>query len=436
MCIALGGVKTMKSQSSHRNDMMAGKSLPLYYIASALLLLAILVVAGCGSDSSDSSSTSPPATLSETVSEGPLAGATVSVFSVNPVNGANQGLLGETQTDSAGTFIIHLGAAPQGPVRITASGGTFVSEQDGTTIGGSAELSLLLGSINSGFSGLSINPLTQFVSSLTVGRLRSGGDSVAVALPDAIGAIENYYGLASNPAFASPNYSAGAIGTDAGKVGLVLGALINEDQQLCPGHPGGLVDALSADIADGSFDGSSFATPVAYCGGTLEPIAGTSIFQDALSGVGQLQLTTAAFVFGGPGNALTANGITLVQIQLPLAAINPSIGLAAPPPVNSFAASTASMNVARDGATATLLPNGKVLIAGGSGFTLPFPILTPLNSVELYDPVTNSFAASTPSMNAARSGATATLLPNGKVLIAGGTPNQEVLLNSTDLYTP
>jgi hypothetical protein len=54
-----------------------------------------------------------------------------------------------------------------------------------------------------------------------VGRLRSGGDSVAVALPDALGAIENYYGLASNPAFASPNYSAGAIDTDAGKVGLV-----------------------------------------------------------------------------------------------------------------------------------------------------------------------------------------------------------------------
>jgi len=315
------------------------------------------------------------------VSEGPLSGATVSVFSVNPVNGVNQSLLGQTQTDSAGNFSIHLSAAPPGPARITASGGAFVSEQDGATIGGPAELSLLLGNIGSGFSGLSINPLTQFVSALTVGKLRSGGNSVVAALAAAIRAIENDYGLANNPAFDSPNYSAGAIGTDAGKVGLVLGALINEDQQLCPGNPGGLVDALSADIADGAFDGVSFGAPVSYCGGTLEPIAGTSIFQDALSGVQQLQLVTGAFVFGGPGNALTANGITPAQLLLPLAAINPGVALAAPPPVNSFAASTPSMNAARASATATLLPNGKVLIAGGSAN--PKAVL---NSTEIYTP--------------------------------------------------
>jgi hypothetical protein len=105
--------------------------------------------------------------------------------------------------------------------------------------------------------------------------------------------------------------------------------------------------------------------------------------------------------------------------------------------VNSFAASTPSMNVARFGATATLLPSGKVLIAGGNT-TGPFRgAFTPLNSTELYDPVTNSFAASTPSMNAARVSATATLLPNGKVLIAGGLDiTTEQVLTSTELYDP
>ncbi len=64
--------------------------------------------------------------------------------------------------------------------------------------------------------------------------------------------------------------------------------------------------------------------------------------------------------------------------------------------------------------TATLLPNGKVLVAGGfnGGFTI-------LTSAELYDPASGSWTA-TGSLNTARAYHTATLLPNGKVLVAGG----------------
>jgi hypothetical protein len=46
------------------------------------------------------------------------------------------------------------------------------------------------------------------------------------------------------------------------------------------------------------------------------------------------------------------------------------------------------MNTARLDATATLLPNGKVLIAGG----LSISLLMSLASTELYDPATNKFA--------------------------------------------
>jgi hypothetical protein len=88
------------------------------------------------------------------------------------------------------------------------------------------------------------------------------------------------------------------------------------------------------------------------------------------------------------------------------------------PATNSFAApaETASMNTARGGASATPLLSGKVLIAGGSTETDDFPYfasLQPLSSTELYDPVTNSFAAAgeTASMNNARAGAQAILLP-------------------------
>ena len=58
-----------------------------------------------------------------------------------------------------------------------------------------------------------------------------------------------------------------------------------------------------------------------------------------------------------------------------------------------------------------------------------------LDSTELYDPATNTFAASasTPAMNARRlpSATAATPPPNGKVFIAGGSGS-----SSTELYTP
>ena len=88
-------------------------------------------------------------------------------------------------------------------------------------------------------------------------------------------------------------------------------------------------------------------------------------------------------------------------------------------------------------ATATLLPNGKVLIAGGIGSGG-----TDVSGTDIYDPITNTFAASTPSMNEARDSSTATLLPNGTVLIAGGrivplfAPITAVPLSSTEVYSP
>ena len=74
---------------------------------------------------------------------------------------------------------------------------------------------------------------------------------------------------------------------------------------------------------------------------------------------------------------------------------------------------TGSMITGRDTHTATLLLNGKVLIAGGSNLDKS------LASAELYDPATATFSA-TGNMVAARYAATATLLQDGRVLVAGG----------------
>jgi hypothetical protein len=91
-------------------------------------------------------------------------------------------------------------------------------------------------------------------------------------------------------------------------------------------------------------------------------------------------------------------------------------------------ASTANMSVARAGHTATLLANGKVLIAGGYNGDY-------LASAEIYDPLANSFTP-VKAMNAARSGHVATLLPNGKVLLVGGVGTGWTFLARAEIYDP
>ena len=96
--------------------------------------------------------------------------------------------------------------------------------------------------------------------------------------------------------------------------------------------------------------------------------------------------------------------------------------------LGTFAA-TGSMAEGRDVHTATLLPSGKVLIAGGINMGAY------LGSAELYDPSAGGFTV-TGSMTATRMNHTATLLPNGKVLIAGGTGNGGQYFASAELYDP
>jgi hypothetical protein len=433
-------------------------------------------------------------TLSGTATQGTgMSGATVTAFAVNTSDGSNGATLGSGPTDSAGNFAITLESAPNAPVRLLATGGTFTSVMDGTTITSRNLISALLGVVTGSLSGISLNPLTKFVNNVTVGTLThpaSGKAPVdfATALANATTTIETDYGLKSDPAMLMPDYTAGGIGTDAGNLGLILGGLINLDEHLVPANckPGGLVSVLAGDIADGVYDGASFGTPLNYCGVPLPAIAGISEFQDALSGLQQLQLIQQAFVFGGTGNILTSSGITASQLVPSLANINLAVAAAAPPSINSFAAAgdTATLRHPRSSlfSTGTMLTSGRFLIAGGAtstnteitsetydqnlnlslggpnlnearsdaaaarlqdgrvfvagGLNLGGQGLSYLNSTEIFDSAKKTFALG-PALKTARYSATATLLPTGKVLIAGGLGNQfPSELASTEIYDP
>ncbi|MBZ5609163.1 MAG: hypothetical protein LAP38_12950 [Acidobacteriia bacterium] len=107
---------------------------------------------------------------------------------------------------------------------------------------------------------------------------------------------------------------------------------------------------------------------------------------------------------------------------------------------------TGNLNTGRFHHTGTLLPNGKVLIAGGSyshptiGIDAYFDVLA---GAELYDPTTGRFTPAG-NMTMHRSYHTATLLPNGKVLIVGGArlttgaqpPSAELYDPITGTFTP
>ena len=89
---------------------------------------------------------------------------------------------------------------------------------------------------------------------------------------------------------------------------------------------------------------------------------------------------------------------------------------------------TGSMLAARTMFTATLLGNGKVLVAGGSNV-----FGQGISGAELYDPATGTFAA-TGSLASSRHIHAAALLNDGKVLITGGWNNGG--LAGSELYNP
>lgn len=96
-------------------------------------------------------------------------------------------------------------------------------------------------------------------------------------------------------------------------------------------------------------------------------------------------------------------------------------------------AETARMHIARASQSSTLLPDGKVLIAGGFGGSGTES--DPYRSTEIYDPRTGSFQPAG-NMSIGRSGHTATLLKSGKLLIAGGWTGRYNLRRSAELYDP
>jgi len=96
---------------------------------------------------------------------------------------------------------------------------------------------------------------------------------------------------------------------------------------------------------------------------------------------------------------------------------------------------TGNLSTFRHNHTATLLPSGKVLVTGGSGSFGVCPELD--DTAELYDPATGQWSAAS-RLTTPRGSHKAILLPNGKVLVVGGGVADPscFALASSELYDP
>lgn len=167
--------------------------------------------------------------------------------------------------------------------------------------------------------------------------------------------------------------------------------------------------------------------------------------------------TGQVLITGGINGSVNQNGTPLASAELfTPGSIPGSPGTFSPttlfdPAAGVFTTTVTTMNTPRYWHTATLLPNGKVLIAGGTATLGNFNpqdssyVVTAgangtaqnaLATAEIFDPLTGTFVYTSGPMTTARSRHTATLLLDGTVLIAGGIDNNGDAINSAEIYNP
>jgi Galactose oxidase, central domain len=181
------------------------------------------------------------------------------------------------------------------------------------------------------------------------------------------------------------------------------------------GAAGGTIDA-SGDYVAPTVQGTFHVVATSVADPTKSATATVTVVASGFLPTGNMTTPrgdhTATFL--STGEALVAGGINHYELALsPNRCVPVATNIADlfDPATGTFTA-TGSMTTARSGHTATVLQDNKVLVAGGSTPAPP--------TAEIYDPATAAFTA-TGNMLSARQFHTATLLPSGKVLLAGGS---------------
>ncbi len=189
--------------------------------------------------------------------------------------------------------------------------------------------------------------------------------------------------------------------------------------------PNGTILIAGGDNANGPTTAAEIYNPSS---GEFTPVGAMNVAHGCFSTAALLNDGTV-LIAGGSGN-------TTAELYISSGPSSGSFSLYTPPtplqPQNPNGTKMGPMTAVRYHATATLLQNGTVLIAGGDTGNN-----AGMATAEIYNPATGTFTA-TGNMTTPRTTQTATRLPNGTVLIAGGQHNisGQVVLNTAEIYTP
>ena len=178
-------------------------------------------------------------------------------------------------------------------------------------------------------------------------------------------------------------------------------------------------------ITGGSSGGWAWFTPMPVSAEIYDPTSGTFTTTGTMNSRAWHTATLLA-----DGRVLVTGGVANDGSQ-------PTASQLFDPGTGTFSA-TGSMSTPRYQATATLLKDGRVLVVGGGA---DYENRQFVASAEIYDLAAGTFSA-TGSMTDARTYHTATLLPDGRVFVAGGYGSTAPLANveiwdpATGTFTP
>jgi Galactose oxidase, central domain len=190
-------------------------------------------------------------------------------------------------------------------------------------------------------------------------------------------------------------------------------------------------------LVTGGYDCTSSEGGISASAEIYDPATGTFTATGAMEDARQFHTATLlddgrVLITGGHSNSSTSATGAVVFASVRTAETSSSVLSTAEifdPATDTFRP-TGSMSTFRDHHTATLLPDGRVLVVGGGGEGY-----ASTTSAELYDPAVEEFDT-TGSMREGRWLHTASLLEDGRVLVIGGRSPQDAVYRTTETYDP